>query len=317
MNTVSRRSIGKLIITLSLLLIFLIISNPLELLKNLQRTNLPTYILGLLIFLSVYPIAGLRWKIMTENITDIRYSDCMKILGMSYGLNKVLPLNSGDIARSKLMEKYVDIENHSQILGLVALERLVDVIIVTSFLLTVVIFYFSEFFQKSSWILIALSAMCLMFIIFTRYKNHLKLILNYIPEAIFLTQFKNILKDALEGFNVLNKRQYIYTFSLTILRWSLDVLAFYIIAASSGYSVSIATAILVNSIMTLISAIPITPAGTGVVELSATGVLAALVYSNSAAATIVILQRSLGVMVMALVGLAILNLEEISFETFR
>lgn len=54
-------------------------------------------------------------------------SACFEITAISYGLNKILPANSGDLARSKITERYTTVDSHGEILGLVAIERLLDV----------------------------------------------------------------------------------------------------------------------------------------------------------------------------------------------
>ncbi len=307
----------KILLTLSLLLIFVYFSDPLKVLEELKNVNLAVYSVGVIVFLFIYPVAGFRWQTMTENIVNLKFSESIKVLGMSYGLNKILPLNSGDIARSKLMENYVKIDNHGQVLGTVALERLADISVVALFLTLISLIQLPVFSRQLSWMLIPLGISILLFTTLVLLGNRVKELLDFSTNRFLPEKISDFLREAIDGFNNLNKNQYMVVIILTTLRWSINILAFYIVALSSGNSISLATAAILTGIMTLVSSLPITPAGAGAVELSATGLLAFLGYSNSAAATIVILQRSLGVAVMALVGIVLLNLEDISLENFR
>lgn len=308
---------GKILVTSALLLLFLYFSKPLEVLGQLKDVKPFYYIAGLVVFLTIYPLNGLRWKIMTSKKAEISFRDSVKIVGISYGLNKILPLNSGDIARSKIMEQYSDFENHGSILGIVALERLMDIGLISLILALVFFMNFSTILPGYRWIVMPLFVATALFAVIYAMENWIKKALDLAPDRFTPEIIKEFLKDALEGFKSLDRKQYIEALILSTARWCFNVLAFYLVAISAGHPINIALAALLTGVMSLISSMPITPAGAGVAEVSATGLLIFLGFDNSAAATIVILQRSLGVVIMGIIGLLLINLEQFQIGEFR
>jgi uncharacterized protein (TIRG00374 family) len=312
-----KSSLIKLVVTISLLLVFIYVSNPLEVIKQLTQVKPSYYVLGLLIFSTVYPLNGLRWKIMTEKALELSLSDSIKIIGISYGLNKILPLNSGDIARSKITEQYTEVDRHGNILGIVALERMIDIIILSLLLIFAAFSGFSDTLGSMKWIWMPLAMGTAIFASAYFFEEIIKDIIKAVPDWATPDRFRSFLEDTLEGFNSLDRRQYSRAVLLTSLRWLFNVAAFYIVALSAGYPIGLATAGLLTGVMSLISSMPVTPAGAGLAEISASSLLVFTGFDVSAAATVVILQRSLGVIFMGLVGIVLINFENFDIEKFR
>ena len=296
--------------------IFLYVTDPVKLVVQISKTNLVLYLVSLSIFLTVYPLTALRWKIMSSNIVEISFGESVKTIGISYGLNKILPLNSGDIIRSKIMENYVEVEKHGEILGLVGLERLMDVSALVTFLSIPVIFFFSEDVGIIHWLWLPVLAASSGFYMIYFQSSLVKTLIEKLPDLSISLDFKKILIDAVDGFNSLDKAQYGELIIVTFLRWMLDILSLYVLAISVGHPLGFWTAALLTCAMSLVSSMPITPSGAGAVELSGTAILVSLGFSASVAGTIVVLQRSFAVGAMGIIGILLIKSEGINIGEF-
>lgn len=307
----------SILITGILTVIFLYFVDPLSLLLQISQTNPVIYLLSLSIFLTVYPLTALRWKIMTSNIVEISFQDSIKTLSISYGLNKILPLNSGDIIRSKILENYVEIEKHGEILGLVTLERLIDVSALITFLSLPLLFLFTENLGILQWLwLPILTSMAGFYLIYFRSALVTSLI-KKLPDLKISLDYKEILTDAVNGFNSLDKNQYGKIILITLSRWVLDIFSLYVLSISIGHPLSFWTAALLTCTMSLVSSMPITPSGAGVAELSGTAILISLGFNTSVAGTIVVLQRSFGVGAMSIIGILMIRSEKMNIYPLK
>jgi len=309
-------SLMKVGISIPLLIIFLYFSNPIQVIRKLTELNPFVYTLGVLIFLGVYPLSAYRWKILTENLVKFSFTDCLKIISISYGLNKILPLNSGDLARSKIANEYEKINNHGEILGTVGLERLLDVIVVNIIFVSTLLFYFNRLYYKLSWSIITALLVITGLIFLFIFEERLKHVLELLPNKFYFNKVKKLLKDSINGFNNLDSKQFVLIVIITAFRWFLDMLGFYVASMSLGLPVEQSAIVLLACFMTLISSLPITPAGAGFAEISGSALLVSMGYSNSTAGTLVIINRSLGLMLMGTIGIITINYEGFSY-TFR
>lgn len=308
---------SRTLLTVFLTSVFLYLVEPLKLILQISQTNPLMYLLSLCIFLTVYPLTALRWKIMTSNLVKISLQESVKTLCISYGLNKILPLNSGDIVRSKILENYVEVEKHGEILGLVGLERLIDVSVLITFLSLPMLFLATQSLGMLQWLWLPILATTSAFYLIYFQSAMVKLFIEKLPNLKLFLDYKKILLDAVNGFNSLDKLQYSKVISITFLRWILDIFSLYILAISIGHPLNFWTAALLTCAMSLVSSIPITPSGVGAAELSGTAILVSLGFSTSVAGTIVVLQRSFGVGMMSIIGILSIKSEGLNIESFK
>lgn len=296
-------------ITVLLLLSLLYIADVKSIISHLYKANLAIYGIATLTFLTIYLWSALRWKSLISGLGySISFSESFKTIAMSYGFNKIFPMNAGDLTRSKLMERYTDIDSHGKILGAVAMERFLDILLLGT-VTSISAFYLLESTGDLKWLL---SAVLILIILMTsiRVKNKffVKIIdstqLIGIPER--LTEF---IKDGLRGYNEIPRFKLIEVLLWHSLRWFSGILVLYILAQSLGSPISLAAAALVTGVMSMIAALPITPAGLGPVEALGTGSLVILGLSTSQAGALVILQRSLGFILMGVIGALVYSID--------
>jgi len=304
------------LLTLILFGLFFFVLDVSKLLKQILKTNISIYLIGLILFSSVYPLTALRWKRLCSVNYEVGFNQCLKIISISYGINKILPFNSGDIVRSKIMERYIDIESHGDVLGLVAVERLSDIAVLTMLSTVPAFFIFSESLNIRNVLLLPALAVIIGFYLVRSKSSKLRETVKVLPETNLL-DYKEILLDAIGGFNQLDKRYYAETVLLTFVRWIFDILSLYVLASSIGMSFGFWSAALLTCVMSLVSSMPITPSGAGAAELSGTALMTALGYEPAVGGALVLLQRSFGVAFMGMVGLIVVNYEGVSLQGFR
>ncbi|EGQ43989.1 MAG: uncharacterized UPF0104 family protein [Candidatus Nanosalina sp. J07AB43] len=214
------------------------------------------------------------------------------------------------------MERYVHVESHGDVLGLVAVERLSDIAVLTVFSTVPALFIFSGSLGIDNLLLLPAMAVVTGFYLVRSKSSKLREIVKLLPEIKFL-KYKKIFLDAIEGFNRLDSRYYAETVLLTFIRWIFDILSLYVLAASIGISFGFWSAALLTCVMSLVSSMPITPSGAGAAELSGTALMTALGYDPAVGGALVLLQRSFGVAFMGIVGLMVINYEGVSIQGFR
>ena len=313
MTSEKAKDLVQLALGIALIAVFLSITDPFEIYTNVIRTDLNTYVFGLAVFLLIYPVAALRWiKIYSDHMLGI--GDSLKTIAISYSLNKVLPFNSGDIARSKIMENYTEVESHGEVLGLVGLERASDILVLsaTASISLMTFLSVSNIFLTSLPIALIISGMYFL----RKFENSLVSLIDASSSAMPFNVGEHV-KDGLRSFNGVSSGKLLLVFILTGIRWLVNIAGFYIIISSAGISLGVAQVAALTSLMSLVASLPITPAGLGAVEVSATGLLISFGLSTAESGTAVILTRSAGVLLMGIIGLIVLSLEGLNLSQLK
>ena len=303
------RNILRYSITGILLLVLVSVADIRNITGQISQTDLGIYGIAVLVFSSIYLWSGLRWRSLTSGLGySLGLNGSVKIIMMSYGFNKILPLNSGDLTRSKLMERYTDVDNHGKILGAVAMERFLDVLLLGALTGVSSLTLLSNS-GSILWILLGagllISSMSLV-----RLKNKQVLeLFDFIEELGAPLKIVNFMKDGVKGFSEIPNKKLGESLVWHSMRWAAGILTLYILALSLGTPVSLFGATLVTGVMSLVAALPITPAGLGPVEVLGTGTLVLIGLSTNQAAALVILQRSLGLVLMGGLGAVVYALD--------
>lgn len=276
-----------------------------RILTALAAVSLGEYGLATAVFSSIYVPLALRWQSLARTANHhlpLRIS--FEIIAVSYGVNKLLPANAGDLMRSKISQRYVDVGSHGAILGLVAVERLFDVgsialaVFASSLFLTGIS---NETVQFVALFALLGSGMILAIFVWLRRGTsrnwRLPLTNVVLSEA----------GTALDTVSALSPKRLSYVGVLSLARWLVVAVSFQLLAAAIGVTVGFPSAVLVTSAMSLAAVLPLSPGGLGPVDAVGTGILVLLGIDYTQAFTLVLLQRSLGLVLMALVGVGVYN----------
>lgn len=229
---------------------------------------------GTSLFFAGMMASGLRWKEL-NNIQGIRISffDSLKTYLISYSVSTVFFGNIGDLTRPKIQEKYTGRKNTSKVLSSVTVEKLLDLISVSSVIALSLV-------PVSSGLMIG-------WIGVVRGKA-----------LGFLSDSKHLVNHLFS-----NPRTLAYLTALSLTIWWLEAVSFFIIANSISSTSQFFQLAIVTSSMSLASAIPITPSGLGTTESTGYGLMIFFGFGAAEAASVIFVQRVLETLVSSTPGI--------------
>lgn len=302
--------IGKWFVGLFLLALLFYIADLGKIVSNISRTNLSYYAAASGIFLTIYLWSGLRWQSLIKGLGyDISLAESLKVIAISYGFNKVLPFNSGDLARSKIMERYTAVDSHGKLLGAVGMERVLDLIVVGAMTVTAGISLLGSM-DHFFWVLIPAGFLVVSMFVARVWSEKLRRTVGFFESFGLPDRFAELVKESINGYNEISVGRLAEASIWHVLRWAAAVLSMYVLGLSLGTPISMLAAAFTIGVINLVAAMPITPGGLGPVEASGTGALVLAGLSTSAAVSLVVLQRSLGLVLMALIGILVYVLDQ-------
>ena len=305
-----QRNVFRYLVTAGLLLALGYLADLGKIFRHIVQADIFLYLAGTQVFLSIYFWSAFRWNSLIKGLGySMSLGESLKVISMSYGFNKILPLNSGDLTRSKLMERYTEIDSHGKVLGAVAMERLLDIIFL-GVLTGISSFYVLGSNQTVNWILPGVTLILLLMISLRVHGDFYRRITDLVRSFGVSQSVTGFLKNGLEGYSEISASDLLEVCIWHSLRWTAGILVIYILALSLGSPISVAGAVLATGVMNLVAALPITPAGLGPVEAAGTGILVIIGLSASQAAALVVLQRSLGFVLMGGIGAIVYSLDK-------
>lgn len=272
-------------------------------LENVSRADPVLYLVGVLLFVTTYVPSGMRWRMLARasGYSSSLWSS-MKLVAISYSLNKVLPWNTGDFAKPKLAERYGEVESKSRLLGVVGMERALDASALLLIVAVSILLVAAPAFQSVVWIALPFIFGIAFAVIFSFYRP--SLVRAVVPERIW-----EPVEEVLDGFSAASGRDLVEGFALSIWKWGTEAVVFWILAASLSIDLGIWVSALANSIISLVSALPISPAGLGPADASATGILVVSGLESASALSLVVLWRSIGVGLQGVTGAVVYSLD--------
>ncbi|MFB6190504.1 MAG: YbhN family protein [Candidatus Nanohaloarchaea archaeon] len=300
-----KKKIAKTFLSVVLVSAIVLVADVGEVFNHIARTRLRWYGLAVAVFLTTYPAAALRWKRLSSSIGyDLSLGESFRLVAVSYSFNKMFPGNAGDVVRSKVLQRYREVDSHGEVLGIVALERYFTVLA----LLTVVmasLFFIKLPFPGVKWIILLFTAAAagLSLGLFLGDDSE-KWLLDRIPVG------SGFLEDAMDGYRSSSRKDLVLNFACSLYIRTAEAVVFFLFVLSLSSGLNFWEGAFVTSVMSLVSALPISPAGIGPVDATGTGLLVVAGLSYSAALSLVMLQRSVGLVLMALIGVLVFLAEE-------
>ncbi|MFB6147422.1 MAG: YbhN family protein [Candidatus Nanohaloarchaea archaeon] len=301
------KSAARAGISLLLVAALLYLADIPEILDHLARAEIQPYLLGIAVFLTTYPAAALRWRKLSTGIGyDLSLFESLRLVSISYSFNKLFPGNAGDLARSKVLQRYREVNSHSEVLGIVALERYFSVIALLS-IITVSIPFLQFRFQGVQWVLLLFSAVAAALSMGLLVdQERLEMFLEYAP-------LTGPLQGVLEGYRSSRRLDMAYSLACSLYIRSAEAVTFFLFITALDSGIGFWTGAFVTSAMSLVSALPISPAGLGAVDAAGTAMLMLAGLSYTGALSLVMLERTAGLVLMGFIGVAVYLAEEYLF----
>jgi uncharacterized protein (TIRG00374 family) len=284
--------------------------DPAAVWAQVRQANPWLYALAFVAWYSTFLLRAVRWRMMLSR-ADIDpahgypvpgIAGITEILLLSWFANCVAPAKLGDAYRSYLLKQETK-SPFSTGLGTIAAERLIDLVVLVVMMSAAAVIVFSGRLPAQAQqafllgvVLVAAAAIGLAGMWFSR-----GFFERLLPRRVH-AQYARLSKAI---FQCLRRPELFVAISVCI--WLLEGMRLWLVAASLQAGLPPATALLIALMGSVLTTLPFTPAGLGVVELGTGAVLTQVIgMAPTMAASVILLDRVIGYWSLILVGLIVL-----------
>jgi uncharacterized protein (TIRG00374 family) len=278
-----------------------------QLVQGVQQSNKGLLLVAFVVFYIGFPLRGYRWgRILSATRFRLGTVDGTEILFLSWLVNCLVPAKLGDVYRAYLLKLNSSSASLSRTFGTVFIERLLDIFAIAVMGLAAGFWSFRDGFPPTISFVVALGIaviVALAVLLFTL-RNFGRGILTrlHVPH-----RFIELYDKFEEGvFGAIGVRHLPPLVVLTGLVWATEGFRLFFVIQALGFptvEMGLSGAFFVALIGSLLTAVPLSPAGLGTVELGVSAVLT-LAYKVPAqeAATIVVVDRLISVFSIIVLG---------------
>jgi len=277
-----------------------------EVWRNVRSANPLLLVCAFAVYYLSFPVRALRWNIILSNagydrahgIETPSVFGLVEIFILSWFANTLLPAKLGDVYRGYLFKKATGV-SFTRTFGTILAERLMDILGLFSFLVVSGLLVFGNKVPRVAvtlFIFGGVLAVCGLggLLVLRRVEGLLERI---VPKKVSV-QYRRLEEGIFGSFG----RWPLLT-GLTAIIWSLEGLRVFCITRALGIDVSPAVTVFVALAASLLTTIPLTPAGLGAVETGIVGILQWVGVERNAAASVAVIDRVIGYWSVLLIGL--------------
>ena len=302
------RTIISILVPLAIIAVFVAINGS-------QLTRVPGLIAGadlrlvavaFAIFYAGFPMRGLRWTMLLRG-TGIRVGtrDSTEIIFLSWLVNCVVPAKLGDVYRAYLL-KINSGASLSRTFGTVFIERVLDLIAIALLGIAAGFWSFRDGLPQPIQVVFAIGLVVVGVLavgLFTM-RNFGRRILKALPFPPRVLELYDRFEEGV--FGAIALRQLPFLGGLTASIWMTEALRLFFVVQALGFAdvgLGLSGAVFVALIGSLLTAVPLSPAGLGIVEAGVVGVLTVAYGVPLAEATaIALLDRVISVFSIIVLG---------------
>ena len=259
-----------------------------------------------LIFYLGFPLRGFRWTVLLRRTgTHVSTKDATEILFLSWLVNCVVPAKLGDVYRAYLL-KINSTASLSRTFGTVFIERVLDLVAIALLGIAAGFWSFRDGLPPAIQLIFAVGIVVvavLGFGLFTM-RNFGRRILIALPLPPRVLELYDRFEEGV--FGALALRQLPLLAVLTGMIWMTEGLRLFFVIQAFAFvdvKVGLSGAVFVALIGSLLTAVPLSPAGLGIVEAGIVGVLTVVYRVPLAEATaIALLDRVISVFSIIVLG---------------
>ncbi|MBA2861802.1 lysylphosphatidylglycerol synthase transmembrane domain-containing protein [Methanococcus maripaludis] len=232
--------------------------------SSIKNTNFFWFFVAFGCFYASIFLKSIRWKLLLNDAElEVKLKDSILIFYLSMFANSIIPAKIGDIYRSYLLKQ----KNNAPIslsFATVFVERIFDLMTMIPLLLIFGIISFNSDIPVEVFIALKYGiALIILLIVFTLI--FLKLNAK-IMDKINNKLIKNVFTNFEKGIRTLKVRSIPKLFLLSLISWITEGFTIYFIFLSIGLNFDVLFSIFTDLSSSLLTAIPFTPSGLGVVE---------------------------------------------------
>ena len=277
-----------------------------ELVDGVSRSNKLVILAAFLIFYAGFPLRGYRWALLLRGTgIRLRTRDATEILFLSWLVNCLVPAKLGDLYRAYLL-KINSTVSLSRTVGTVFIERILDLFAIAALGLAAGFWSFRTGLPTEIQFVAAIGVgvMLLLALGLLTLRNFGRRILLRLPLPHQAIELYDRFEEGV--FGAIGLRALPRLIVITGFIWATEALRLYLVVQAlnfPGVQLGLSGAVFVALIGSLLTAVPLAPAGLGVVELGVGGILVAAYHvSTSQAATIVLVDRTISVLSIIVLG---------------
>ena len=274
------------------------------LLSSIAHANPWLLLAALAIYYVGFPLRGYRWTVLLRGAgTRIGIRDSTEIIFISWLVNCLVPAKLGDVYRAYLLRLNFDV-SLSRTFGTVFIERVFDLFAIVVLGLLAGFWSFRTGLSPEVQIVFGIGVAFVVALAVGLYtvRNFGGRIIRRLPLPHRVVEFYDRFE---EGVFSIDARRIPQLAILTALIWATEAMRLYLVILALGFplGLGISGAFFVALVASLLTAVPFTPAGLGLVELGIAGILIGL-YNAPAhdAAAIVLVDRSISVLSIIVFG---------------
>ena len=304
-----RRTIVSLV--LPLILLFLIFRVALnvdvnELLDGIGRSNKLLILAGFIVFYAGFPLRGFRWALLLRGTGfRLKTRDATEIIFLSWLVNCLVPAKLGDIYRAYLLKINSPV-SLSRTVGTVFIERILDLFAIAILGLAAGFWSFRDGLPGEIQVVAAIGVGVIVALALglLTLRNFGRRILVRLPLPHRAIELYDRFEEGV--FGAVGLRALPGLVIITGFIWATEALRLYFVVQAlnfPGVQLGLSGAVFVALIGSLLTAVPLAPAGLGVVELGVAGVLVAAYHVTlPQATTIVLVDRTISVFSIIVLG---------------
>jgi len=280
--------------------------NPQEVIGGIAQAN-PLLLLGaFLVFYAGFPLRGFRWaSILRGTKVRIGVRDSTEILYLSWLVNCLVPAKLGDVYRAYLLKINSPV-SLSRTFGTVFIERILDLFAIAILGLAAGFWSFRSGLPPEIQFVAALGVGTVVVLAagLLTLRNFGRRIITRLPLPHRVLDLYDRFEDGV--FGAVSGRQLPLLVLITALIWSTEGLRLWLVVQALGFDdvlLGVSGAFFVALIGSLLTAVPLSPAGLGLVEAGMVGVMiAAYNIPVTEATTIALVDRVISVFSIIVLG---------------
>ncbi len=270
------------------------------------QANPALVLIAFVIFYAGFPLRGLRWSMLLRS-TGFRIGtrDATEIIFLSWLVNCVVPAKLGDVYRAYLLKLNSD-ASLSRTFGTVFIERILDLFVIASLGIAAGYWSFRNGLPAPIQVVFVIGAIVVVVLavgLFTM-RNFGRRILVRLPIPHRFVELYDRFEEGV--FGAIGLRQLPLLGVITVAIWATESMRLYFVVralAFPGVDLGLSGAVFVALIGSLLTAVPLSPAGLGIVEAGVIGVLhTAYGVSIAEASAIALLDRLISVFSVIVLG---------------
>ncbi len=261
---------------------------------------------ALVVYYLGFPLRGFRWaRLLRGTGIQIRTRDATEIIFLSWLVNCVVPAKLGDVYRAYLL-KINSTASLSRTFGTVFIERFLDLFAIAILGLAAGFWSFRTGLPPTIRIvgLLGVAIIALLAVLLFTMRNFGRPILERLPLPVRFLELYDRFEQGV--FGAIGLRNLPVLGVVTVAIWATESLRLYLVVRAldfPGVDLGLSGSVFVALIGSLLTAVPLSPAGLGIVEAGILGVLTAAYGVPVAQATaITLLDRAISVFSVIIFG---------------